>query len=377
MQRGSPYLEKLGKEASPFRLARHIAYGKGLNENETGKTKNANRSSRKTSMSEKISRRRLMQVAGAGLAMSAVPGGEIANATAIQNSRATTPNNAVNDMRFCLNTSTIREQGLGLQAEVELAAKVGYDGIEPWIREISAFQDQGGSLADLAKQMNDLGLKVENAIGFARWIVDDDEERAKGLEQAKREMDLVRQLGGSRIAAPPVGATGIENFDLFKAAERYGKLLEVGREIGVTPQLELWGFSKTLSRLGELAFVAAECGQPDAAVLPDVYHIFKGGSEFHGLRLIEADLIDVFHFNDYPASPPREEMKDADRVYPGDGVAPLDAIFGELMQRGFSGALSLELFNPDYWKQDAELVARTGLEKMKEAIDKARTWQPA
>ncbi|OYW33991.1 MAG: hypothetical protein B7Z51_00240 [Methyloversatilis sp. 12-65-5] len=42
--------------------------------------------------------------------------------------------------RYCLNTSTIREQKLGIVAEVELAAKVGYDGIEPWIRELDDFR---------------------------------------------------------------------------------------------------------------------------------------------------------------------------------------------------------------------------------------------
>lgn len=322
-------------------------------------------------MNPSISRRDMLRIAGVGAVVGTLP---IDSSDAA--GRTTSPKD-VDEMRYCLNTSTIREQGLDLKAEIELAAKTGYDGIEPWIREITKYRDEGGSLNDLAKLLEDNQLKVENAIGFAKWIVDDETERAQGLEQAKRDMDLVRQLGGSRIAAPPVGATNIEAFDLFRAAERYGELLKVGREIGVTPQLELWGFSKTLSRLGELAFVATECGQPDAAVLPDVYHIFKGGSDFHGLRLIEADRIEVFHFNDYPSHPPREEMKDADRVYPGDGIAPIDAIFGELLQRGFKGTLSLELFNPEYWKQDAELVARTGIEKMKASIAKAIEWKPS
>jgi hypothetical protein len=33
--------------------------------------------------------------------------------------------------------------------------------------------------------------------------------------------------------------------------------------------------------------------------------------------------------------------------------------------------LSLELFNPEYWKQDAALVATTGLEKMRKAVSVA------
>jgi sugar phosphate isomerase/epimerase len=78
----------------------------------------------------------------------------------------------------------------------------------------------------------------------------------------------------------------------------------------------------------------------------------------------------VFHLNDYPALP-RDKITDADRVYPGDGVAPLPAILRDLRQLGFRGYLSLELFNREYWKQDALTVARTGLEKMRAAVKRS------
>ena len=54
------------------------------------------------------------------------------------------------------------------------------------------------------------------------------------------------------------------------------------------------------------------------------------------------------------------------RVYTGDGVAPLAQIMNIFREIGFSGALSLELFNRDYWAKDPLEVARTGLEKMKQ-----------
>lgn len=269
---------------------------------------------------------------------------------------------------YCFNTSTIREQKLGLEKVVEIAAKAGYQGIEPWINEIDEYVKNGGSLKEMAKKIADLGLTVESAIGFARFIVDDDAERTAGLEEAKRTMDLVRQLGGARIAAPPAGATDKSPLDLFAAAERYGKLLEIGASIGVTPQLEVWGFSKNLSRLGETVFVAIECGRPEACLLLDVYHLYKGGSGFSGLKLLGGAGMHVFHVNDYPAEPPRDKISDADRVYPGDGVAPLGQIFRDLRDAGFRGMLSLELFNREYWKQDPLLVARTGLEKTRGAV---------
>ena len=272
--------------------------------------------------------------------------------------------------RYCLNTSTIRGQKLPLVEEIVIAAKAGYNGIEPWISEIDNHVKTGGSLKDLANRIKDLGLTVESAIGFPEWIVDDDARRAKGFEVAKRDMDLVAQLGGTRIAAPAAGATDVTNLDLHKAAERYRELCELGEKMGVTPMVEVWGFSKTLKHLGEATFVAIESGHPNACVLADVYHLYKGGSPHIGLKLLNGAMMHNFHVNDYP-NVPREQITDAHRVYPGDGIAPLTEILRILHQIGFRGCLSLELFNQDYYKQDALTVAKTGLEKLKAAVQKA------
>jgi 2-keto-myo-inositol isomerase len=271
--------------------------------------------------------------------------------------------------RFCLNTATIRMHKLPLVQEIDLAAKVGYEGIEPWTREIEEYVSAGGSLSDLRKRLEDHGMSVESAIGFPTWMVDDDWQRSKGFEQMKREMDWIAQLGGTRIAAPPAGAYNSPPIDLRRVAERYAQLLELGQSMGVVPQLEIWGGSANLSRLSEAAYVLVECGHPDACALFDVFHMYRGGSSPTGLRVFNGRALHVFHMNDYPAEPPREKIRDADRVFPGDGVAPLATILQTLGEIGFHGALSLELFNPEYGKMTAEEVAQIGLTKMKQAVE--------
>jgi 2-keto-myo-inositol isomerase len=312
------------------------------------------------SMTDSLSRRGF-------LATSLAAGSLAATTTAVNAATRSDPSR----FRYCLNTSTIRGQKIPLDQEIDLAAKAGYDGIEPWIREIEAYVRNGGKVSELRKRIDGHGLKVESAIGFANWIVNDDEKRKQALEQAKVEMSLVRDLGGTHIAAPPAGATRNVELDLFDAAERYHALLDVGRSVGVIPQVEVWGFSENLARLGEATFVAIEAGHPDACLLPDVYHIFKGGSDFAGLKMIAGSQIHCFHINDYPDEPPRATISDKDRVYPGDGIAPLNDIFQTLAANGFQGALSLELFNPGYWAQDPEQVCKTGLAKSKEAVARA------
>jgi sugar phosphate isomerase/epimerase len=278
----------------------------------------------------------------------------------------------VAEFHYCFNTSTIRGQKLSIVEEIDIVSQAGYQAIEPWINEIEAYTKQGGSLPDLKKRIIDCGLTVESAIGFAEWIVDDDARRTKGLEHARRDMDLVQQIGGKRIAAPAAGATDVSNIDYLKVAERYRALLAIGDHIGVVPQVEVWGFSKTLTRLGQAVMVAVESGHPQACVLPDVYHLYKGGSDYTGMRLLNRNAVHICHVNDYPAKPPRDVSADKDRVYPGDGVAPLVDILKTLREIGFDGYLSVELFNPGYWQQDPHLVAKTALEKLKAVTAQVR-----
>ena len=272
---------------------------------------------------------------------------------------------------FCLNTSTIRGHHLGIEGELDLAAKAGFRAVEPWLQPINDYVKAGKSLKDLRKRVDDLGLSIESAIAFPHWIVEDDAERAKGLEQAKMDMDVVAQLGGKRIAAPPVGATKEPLLDLRKVAERYSALLALGDQMGVIPELEIWGPSLNLKHLSDAVFVVLETGHPKACVLADVYHLYKGGSQLDGLRLLSGETIVTLHMNDYPADPPIDKIDDSFRVFPGDGIAPLSKILRTLHDKGGHTVLSLELFNKDYWRQDALMVAQTGLEKMKAAVEKA------
>ena len=118
--------------------------------------------------------------------------------------------------------------------------------------------------------------------------------------------------------------------------------------------------------------VAIESGHLKACVLVDVYHLYKGGSELGGLRLLNGNAVHVLHMNDYPAEPPRERIDDSYRVYPGDGVAPVVEILRSLRSIGGKKVLSLELFNRKYWAMDPTEIARTGLEKMKATVANAR-----
>ncbi|WP_339714824.1 sugar phosphate isomerase/epimerase [Cyclobacterium amurskyense] len=269
---------------------------------------------------------------------------------------------------YCLNTSTIRGQDPGLAKYIEIAAEAGYDGIEIWIQDLKKFLADGNSTSTLKTMIENSGLKVENAIGFAPWMVADKDKSRQGFLQMEEEMNLLAAIGCKRVAAPGVGAEA--PVDLVLAGEKFKDLLDLGRKTGVMPQLEFWGAFKPFYHLGQILMVAAVANDPDARLLPDIFHLYRGGSGFDGLKLINGNAIEIFHMNDFQGNIPREEQSDKDRVYPGDGVGPLVQVVRDLKNMGGDKVLSLELFNPEYWKEDPLHVAKTGLAKMK-AIVKA------
>ncbi len=274
----------------------------------------------------------------------------------------------VSKFRYCLNTSTISGQKSGLKKYLEIAAQAGYDSAEVWVQDVKDYKTQGGSMQVLKKFLDDSHLAIDDAIGFAPWMVDDEQQRKAGFEQMKQEMELMAELGCTRIAAPPAGVKQNIPLDLVNVGERYKQLLDLGRQTGVIPQLEFWGSSPVFYSMGQALMAAAAANDPDVKILPDVYHLFRGNSGFECLKMVNGNLIDVIHFNDYPSNIPRKEQQDKDRVYPGDGVAPLKQILNDLANMGGTKVLSLELFNPEYWKNDPLSIAKTGLEKMKKIM---------
>ena len=317
--------------------------------------------------SESLNRRDLFKTGGLALGAAALSAGTLT---------AETKAAAKSRFKFGLNMSTIRgprnaKKQLTIVEEVEVAAKAGYQSIEPWIRKIQPYVESGGSLKDLGKRIKDHGMTVDSAIGFANWIVDDDTRRAKGLEDMKRDMGWLAEMGGTRIAAPPAGAPRNQPVELDAAAERYRAVLELGEETGVIPQVEMWGGHTSIGTVEKAIYVAIKAGHPQACFLGDVYHTYKGDCDFAGLKMLGPQALQTFHFNDYPADPPQETIRDSHRVYPGDGIAPISEILQGFVAVGAYPVLSLELFNADYWARPALENAKTGLAKMKAAVDKA------
>ncbi len=268
----------------------------------------------------------------------------------------------MSEFTLCLNTSTIRPTPL--LEKIRVAGKAGFQAIEPWNNEVDAYLEEGGSLAELTKSLADAGLKVVSMIALFDWITTDGVEYKQVLDDCRRRMDQAAALGSPTIVASPPQ----EVVDLDRAAERFGRLVELGKEAGVRPSMEFLGFVDGIKNVSAALTIARNCGEPGATVVADVFHMIRGGGSVDDLLMLPGDRISCFHINDVPETPDPLTQTDADRVMIGEGVADLPRVIANLRAIGYRGPLSLELFNPALWAKDPAEVVTIGIERLRELV---------
>ncbi len=268
------------------------------------------------------------------------------------------------DFMYCLNASTIRPATL-LQ-KIDVAGRAGYAGIELWHDDIDAHLAAGGTIRDIVSALVEYDLRVPTTIYLKGWFETTGDEHMRELQECRRRMEQSVAVGAEHvIAGPPAGCA-----DHDQGARHYRELLELGLSLGVKPAMEFLGFVDDINTIEDALEIVEKAGHPAGTLVLDPFHIFRGGGSAESISRLRPEQIAVCHFNDAPASPPRAQQHDRDRVYPGEGHLDLRRMLDLLRGIGYRRWLSLELFREDLWAKPPLEVARVGLEKMRAVAER-------
>src|SRR5690554_1652720 len=211
---------------------------------------------------------------------------------------------------ICLDTATIRPASL--REKVKIAAKAGYDAIEPWDGELAEFEKEGGDLKDLGKEIKDLGLFVPSVIGLWNALPPTKAGFKESLADTRNRMRMASDIGSEHIQTIP--NTVGENYDHQWVSQRYREIIDIGiNEFNLNPALVFVKFFP-LKTLGQAAGIALDANHPQAMIIPDTYHMHISEGGFEGLKFINGDMIAIFQFADAPPSPEIAALKDEHRV---------------------------------------------------------------
>ncbi|HUD98786.1 MAG TPA: sugar phosphate isomerase/epimerase family protein [Bryobacteraceae bacterium] len=252
-----------------------------------------------------------------------------------------------------------------------LAAKVGYPGVDV---ELAAAMKAGlPATNDLLQQLNLKPAAVNLPVEFRK----DDAVFRTDLERLGDQASFSAAIGCPRMVTWIMPSSKTPKAELRALyLKRFTACADVLARSHVRLGLEFIGPLhlrraepyEFIWRMPEMLAFTRECG-PNVGLLLDVWHWHHAGATTQDILDAGKDRIVHVHFNDAPNLPP-DQIRDNQRLMPGEGVINLVGFLRALQQIGYQDALSVEVFGraKDMTPEDA---AKLGLETSRAVMRKA------
>lgn len=258
---------------------------------------------------------------------------------------------------------------------VRLAGKLGYGGVDVALG--AAMKDGVEATRALLASSN---VKPSIANLPFQFATPDDAAFQTGLDQLGDAARFLEQIGCPRLMAvlsPGSQVPREERHPFIKA--RVTAIAKVLQPTGVRLGLEFLGplhfrsGPKTphqyIWTMKEAVALAQECG-PSIGVVLDAWHWHHSGSTIADIHAAGKTRVVHIHVSDAKAQPP-EEVRDNQRLMPGEGVIDLVGFFQALQKIGYEDAVSPEPLGRVPAEMSPEDGARLGLDTTKTIMKKA------
>ncbi len=272
-------------------------------------------------------------------------------------------------MRPCI--SQVCSLGSPFEDDIDGYADAAGSAIELWLTKLEEYL-AAHKADDVLMRAADRGLTLAAAAFQGGLLISQGEARRAAWEQFERRLDLCERL---RIPVLVVVADFLGPFsqtDIERAQVSLKQAGDAAARHGVNVAIEFHARNSFVNNLETAVMLAQSAEKPNVGICLDLFHFFVGPSKFDDLGLLTND--NLFHVQVADvADRPRELATDADRILPGDGDFHLRPVFDYLRQIGYTGAVSLELLNPQFWHIPASQVGEIGLTALRVAMGQAGT----
>ncbi|MEN3008544.1 sugar phosphate isomerase/epimerase family protein [Pseudothermotoga sp.] len=263
-------------------------------------------------------------------------------------------------MKLAFNGATTIKAGL--VEDVECAKKAGFELIEIWKSKLLDMLKKDG--VETVKKLFEKHKLKPMTINSIEQITFFESEQEK-LKECEQLCKLAKELGVEGIVLVPGFLKGFVDEKTIEdeSIKMLKKMSNIANRFGVKLGFEFLGFPNCSVNKIELAWkIVQKVNEENVGIIVDTCHFFAGGSKLEQLEKIDPKKILIVHVNDLPKL---KDVKDSDRVMPADGIVHLKDFFVTLRKIGYDGAVSVELFNEDYWNKPACETAKVAFEKLK------------
>jgi 2-keto-myo-inositol isomerase len=277
-------------------------------------------------------------------------------------------------MKIGYNEATAMKKS-DLINDLILAEKYGYDYIEIRLDMLKDYFDRH-EIVDLKSFFSESNVKPYALNAIEEINFRKGASLAKLKEDVEKACEIAEQIGNPYLIVVPsfrdesaIGKSGKEIEE--DSIEVLNRLADIGDRHNVKIAFEPVGFKSCAVRsMGQAWEIVRKTDRASVGLVIDAFnvYIFDRLSDMDVLNTIPAEKIFVFHINDCEGQVPLDAVALNHRVWPGDGVIPLERMLHILYEKGFDRIASVELFREEYWAMEPETVFRTGMEKTKKQI---------
>jgi 2-keto-myo-inositol isomerase len=259
-------------------------------------------------------------------------------------------------MRLALNGATIMPSPL--ERDIEIAREAGFGALEVWAGKLPAYLER--------HSLGDLRAAFESA-GIAPWCINSIEDitfrdaagRGALVHEVERLAEVAAAVGApSIVVVPGRMPDGMSREDaVADAADALEEMAEAAG--GVSLAFEFLGKPGCAVPTLDMAWeIVRQVDRRNVGLVIDTFHFYAGGSALEDVARVPVAKLLVLHLNGCEDLP-RGELTDAHRLFPGEGVLPIDEILAPIHALGYDAVASVEIFRPEYWQRDPLDVART------------------
>lgn len=262
-----------------------------------------------------------------------------------------------------------------LDAKLDAIAAAHFDSVELFDADIVSSPRPPEAIA---RRCADLGLDIDlfqplrDLVGLAPEAFPD------RLRFARAKFELMERLGATKaLVCSAVHPASVDDPDL--TAEQLSTIGTVAAEHGFTLAYEALAWGTHVNRFGQARRVVEEVALANVGVAVDTFHMLARGDGPEALAGLAGDRIAFLQIADaHGLSMDVLEWSRHHRCFPGQGVLDVEGLVSAVVEAGYRGPLSLEVFSDLVREADPRDTARDAMRSLLHLEERLRRrWDQA
>jgi 4-hydroxyphenylpyruvate dioxygenase len=249
-----------------------------------------------------------------------------------------------------------------LTEKLHACSAAGFDGVEIFEPDLVASEQSPEEIRALAQRLN---LSLDLYQPFRDFEGVDDDVLADNLRRAEAKFRLMERLGMDLVLVCSNVATATVDSDEVSAAQ-LRQLGDLAQRYGIRVAFEALAWGRYIDDYRRSWRVVEIADHPSVGLCLDSFHILSRGHDPSQIEKIPAEKIFFLQMADAPAlSMDVLSWSRHHRLFPGEGSFDLAAFLAHVLRAGYTGPLSLEVFNDTFRQTD---VGRTAVHALRSLV---------